>query len=82
MALIPLAEAFSDLILSDQDCFASEEGSETLLQLLPDREVVADLRDKWSKNDSSSDDKWKDLKRAVKKTDDPKRKVRALTSLP
>ena len=82
MALIPLAEAFSDLILSDQDCFASEEGSETLLQLLPDREVVADLRDKWSKSDSSSDDKWKDLKRAVKKTDDPKRKVSALTFLP
>ncbi|KAF8917907.1 DNA primase catalytic subunit [Mucidula mucida] len=41
-----LADIFSDLILADQDCFASEEGYEALLQLIPDASIVHTLRTK------------------------------------
>ena len=56
-----LKPVFHDLILEDQDCFASEAGWQTLLQLLP-REAQANLREKWE-NDSqrSSEEKWQDV---------------------
>jgi DNA primase small subunit len=55
--------------LADQDCFASQEGWEALLQLIP--EPTADiLRKKWSAvSERSSDDKWADIKNEVKKFD-------------
>ncbi|OBZ67980.1 DNA primase small subunit [Grifola frondosa] len=67
MALEPLAVVFGDLILADQDCFASEEGWEALLHLIPDKTVVENLRKKWTANpERSSEDKWDDLKKEVK----------------
>ncbi|KAH9947498.1 prim-pol domain-containing protein [Amylocystis lapponica] len=65
-ALAPLSAVFSDLILEDQDCFASEKGWEALLHLLPDDSVVKDLRAQWSKGPRSSDEKWEDLKARAK----------------
>jgi len=63
MALEPLKHLFNDLILEDQDCFAHEEGWETLLQLIPDSDVVERLRAKWEgKSGLSSEVKWDDLK--------------------
>lgn len=54
---------FSDLILQDQECFASEEQCNVLCELLADREAVANLRKKWSNGDKSSEEKWDDVKR-------------------
>ncbi|KAF9055523.1 prim-pol domain-containing protein [Hymenopellis radicata] len=66
-----LANIFSDLILADQDCFASEEGYEALLQLIPDASIVHTLRTKWSADpDRSSSDKWDDFRALVKKASD------------
>ncbi|KAG6920087.1 hypothetical protein DXG01_010155 [Tephrocybe rancida] len=62
-----LKETFSDLILSDQDLFASEGGYETLLEQIPDSQTVGDLRAKWSDDPGrSSEDKWQDFKKEVK----------------
>jgi DNA primase small subunit len=70
MALNPLATLFSSLILTDQNCFGSEDGYEALLQLIPDRSVVDNLRKKWEADpDRHSADKWGDLKSEVKRFD-------------
>jgi DNA primase small subunit len=67
-ALEPLATLFSSLILTDQNCFASEDGYEALLQLIPDNNVVEKLRKKWEADpDRHSADKWGDLKSEVKR---------------
>jgi DNA primase small subunit len=67
-ALEPLATLFSSLILTDQNCFASEDGYEALLQLLPDGNVIKNLRKKWEADpDRHSADKWGDLKSEVKR---------------
>jgi DNA primase small subunit len=64
--LTPLAELFPDLILTGQDCFASQEGWEELLQLIPDKLSVG-LKTKWAKHlGRSSEDKWSDLKAQAK----------------
>ncbi|KAK0459156.1 prim-pol domain-containing protein [Desarmillaria tabescens] len=64
-----LAEVFTDLILQDQDCFATEEGYEALLKLLPVPDVVDALRTKWSADPTrSSSEKWTDLKAQIKKS--------------
>jgi len=69
-ALDPLATLFSSLILTDQNCFSSEEGYEALLQLVPDRGVADNLRKKWEADpDRHSADKWGDLKSEVKRFD-------------
>ncbi|KAJ7600693.1 hypothetical protein C8J56DRAFT_14989 [Mycena floridula] len=69
-ALDYLAVIFTDLILEDQDCFGSEEGYETLIQLIPDTKVQQALRSKWAEDpDRSSTDKWRDLKDQIKKTE-------------
>jgi len=70
MALRPLVEAFGDIILMDQDCFASEEGWEALLQLIPNKSTAESLRRKWTANsDRSSEDKWEDVKEEARKAD-------------
>ncbi|KNZ77777.1 DNA primase small subunit [Termitomyces sp. J132] len=62
-----LKETFSDLILSDQNLFASKEGYETLLEQIPDSKTVSHLRAKWTDDpDRSSEDKWQDFKKEVK----------------
>lgn len=69
-ALQPLAMLFSTLILTDQNCFGSEKGYETLLQLIPDRAIVNELRTKWEADpERDSVDKWADLKAEVKRTE-------------
>ena len=57
-----LQPVFHDLILEDQDCFASEEGWQALLHLIPDKDVVKNLQEMWEDDpDRSSEDKWQDL---------------------
>ncbi len=64
-----LAEVFTELILEDQDCFATEEGYEALLKLLPVPDVVDALRTKWSADPTrASSEKWTDLKAQIKKS--------------
>ncbi|KAG6886280.1 hypothetical protein C0993_006690 [Termitomyces sp. T159_Od127] len=63
-----LNETFTDLILSDQNLFASKEAYETLLEQIPDPQTVSHLRTKWTNDpDRSSEDKWKDFKKEVKR---------------
>ena len=70
VALDPLAARFTNLILADQNCFGSEKGYEDLLQLIPDRNVVNELREKWTDDpDRHSIDKWNDFKAQVKKSE-------------
>lgn len=69
-ALEPLATRFSTLILTDQNCFGSDEGYEDLLKLIPDGSVVNKLRNRWKSDpDRHSTDKWKDFKAEVKEYD-------------
>ncbi|KAK0486298.1 hypothetical protein IW261DRAFT_1549142 [Armillaria novae-zelandiae] len=64
-----LAVVFTDLILEDQDCFATEEGYEALLKLIPVPDVVDTLRTKWSADPTrASSDKWSDLKAQIKRS--------------
>ncbi|KZT70049.1 prim-pol domain-containing protein [Daedalea quercina L-15889] len=72
MALEPLGPIFHELILLDQDCFAEEEGWETLLQLFPDPDVVRGLRAKWEVKPLSSEAKWEDVKNMTKAGKDQK----------
>ncbi|KAI0941984.1 hypothetical protein AcW1_009677 [Taiwanofungus camphoratus] len=68
MALDPLVVVFGELVLGDQDCFVSNEGWEALLHLIPDNSIVKKLRDEWTDSpERSSDDKWNDLKKEIKK---------------
>ncbi|KAG6898132.1 hypothetical protein C0992_004848 [Termitomyces sp. T32_za158] len=62
-----LNETFSELILSDQNLFASQEACETLLEQIPDLQTVSHLRTKWTNDPGrSSEDKWLDFKKEVK----------------
>ncbi|KAF7321456.1 DNA primase [Mycena kentingensis (nom. inval.)] len=74
-ALDHLAVVFTQLILEDQDCFASEQGYEALLRLIPDGNVVNTLRAAWSSRESSSTEKWQSFKTEIKKhrKDSPQR---------
>ncbi|KAI0066789.1 prim-pol domain-containing protein [Artomyces pyxidatus] len=77
-ALEPLVDIFSDLILADQDCFKSDDGWEELLKLIPDATIAKELRKKWlAEEDRSSQEKWDDLKEAVKEHTDKKTPERA-----
>lgn len=63
-----LKVTFTELILADQNCFASEDGYEAFLQQIPDTRVVETLRTKWSEDPSrSSEDKWADFKSQISK---------------
>ena len=69
-ALELLRLIFVPLVLDDQDCFASQEGWETLLELIPDGSIVKNLRTKWSKDsDRPSAQKWTDLKGLIQEHD-------------
>ena len=73
-ALKPLSERFTDIILTDQDCFKEREGWEELLKLLPDKSIVAALQGKWDKDEyRPSEEKWDDLKREIQKYKKPDR---------
>ncbi|KAM6502420.1 prim-pol domain containing protein [Amanita muscaria] len=61
-----LNQKFPDLVLADQECFDGENGSETLLSMLPP-DIVSSLRKDWTANPyKSSEDKWEDLKLKAK----------------
>ncbi|KAI6040939.1 prim-pol domain-containing protein [Pisolithus marmoratus] len=63
-----LRSIFEPLVLDDQDCFASQQGWETLLQLMPDCSMVEKLRKEWSQDlDRSSVQKWDKLKDLIPK---------------
>ncbi|PPQ89497.1 hypothetical protein CVT25_012169 [Psilocybe cyanescens] len=67
-ALDYLRTVFGALILSDQNCFKSQEGYEELLKAIPDSRVVEALRTKWEASPSrSSEDKWSDLYKSASK---------------
>lgn len=79
-ALDHLKTIFSELILVDQDCFASKDGYESLLEHIPDAGLIQDLREAWSEDPScSSQDKWADLKGRIKKLTDKASVRRNLT---
>jgi DNA primase small subunit len=57
-----LRDEFNDLILDDQNCFASPEGWQVLLQLLPDTEHRLQLQEQWEMDPSrKSANKWSDI---------------------
>lgn len=67
MALETLTDVFGDLILDDQDCFASEDGWRALLHLITEKTTVERLEKKWTAESMrSSDERWQDLKKEVK----------------
>ncbi|KAF9816857.1 hypothetical protein IEO21_03831 [Rhodonia placenta] len=67
MALETLTDVFGDLILEDQDCFASEDGWRALLHLITEKTTVERLEKKWTAESMrSSDERWQDLKKEVK----------------
>ncbi|KAH9836234.1 prim-pol domain-containing protein [Rhodofomes roseus] len=66
MSLESLRTIFHRLILEDQDCFAEEEGWETLLQLISEPSVTRRLRAKWEIKSRSSEEKWEDVKREAR----------------
>ncbi|KIJ11183.1 hypothetical protein PAXINDRAFT_164144 [Paxillus involutus ATCC 200175] len=68
-ALDVLRTIFTPLVLKDQNCFGSQEGWETLLQLIPDPTIVETLRSEWAKYPTrSSVQKWEELKTQISKT--------------
>jgi DNA primase small subunit len=72
-----LRHIFPTLVLLDQDCFRSEEGSEKLLQWIRD-EAADTLRDRWANDPNrTSVDKWEDLKTSITSITrkDPSRRV-------
>lgn len=67
MALETLTDVFGDLILDDQDCFASEDGWRALLHLITEKTTAERLEKKWTAESMrSSDERWQDLKKEVK----------------
>ncbi|KAH8113747.1 prim-pol domain-containing protein [Phellopilus nigrolimitatus] len=72
-AVLIARNEFPHLILEDQDCFASAEQADVLLELLSDKAVSASLRKRWANAPRNSEDKWADVKRelAQKTKDSP-----------
>lgn len=73
---------FASAILKDQDPFESQKGSERLLALLPDANLVTALRKKWDSSPGrSSTSKWADIDALAKsgssKTLDPQKLLEA-----
>ncbi len=63
-----LEPVFHELVLEDQDVFASEEGWKALLQLIPDNDVRNNLEEKWELNPGrSSENKWEDFMDEIEK---------------
>ncbi|THH01494.1 hypothetical protein EW145_g6899 [Phellinidium pouzarii] len=57
---------FTSLILKDQDCFANDEQTNALLELLGDKDVSTRLRKKWTDASKDSEGKWADVLRELK----------------
>lgn len=54
---------FSENILRDQDPWATPEGAETLLHLLPNRTLVDSLKSEWASSpERSSAQRWSDIR--------------------
>jgi len=69
-----LRDEFNELILEDQDCFASSQGWQVLLQLLPDTEHRLHLQGEWEADPSRpSSEKWSDIGAAMKEMDKEER---------
>ena len=61
-ALEDLQIAFADIILDDQDLFASEAHWKELVKLLPSGGALDELADEWSMYPNRhSADKWRDV---------------------
>jgi len=65
----------------DQDCFGTRQGWQTLLELIPDREIVGRLQSKWEAEEeiegdeprgkgeaTRSEERWEDLRKEIKDT--------------
>ncbi|EIW78466.1 prim-pol domain-containing protein [Coniophora puteana RWD-64-598 SS2] len=61
-----LNDRFGELILRNQDCFASQEGWEALLRLVSDGGIAETLREEWTGSKISSIDKWLRLRELAK----------------
>jgi DNA primase small subunit len=72
-------EHFANIVLTEQDCFKTRKGWETLVELIPDREVAAALRENWDDEEewerqrrrgrddrTASTCRWEDLKKEIK----------------
>ncbi|KLO19383.1 prim-pol domain-containing protein [Schizopora paradoxa] len=64
-AVESLRGTFPKLILDDQKCFDSKEQTDTLLDLLGDKDIALKLRKRWLKRPRSSSEKWSDIKDEV-----------------
>ena len=64
-AVESLRGTFPKLILDDQNCFDSEQQTDTLLDLLGDKDIALKLRKRWSKRPRTSSEKWSDIKDEV-----------------
>ena len=69
-----LSPVFVDLILNDQDLFATDEGFEFFCKLIPDEKVAEQLR-KERVAGSSSKDVWDCFTKKVRSCRDKQRKV-------
>jgi len=69
-----LSPIFVDLILNDQDLFATDEGFEFFLKLIPDEKVAEQLR-KERVAGSSSKDVWDCFTEKVRSCRDKQQKV-------
>ena len=77
-----LEPVFHELILEDQDVFATEEGWKALLQLIPDSDVRSNLEEKWELDPGRpSETKWEDFMDEIEKDKKPK-SVRRLCPAP
>ncbi|KAF8606988.1 prim-pol domain-containing protein [Ceratobasidium sp. AG-I] len=68
-ALAILSERFPSLILDEQDVFLKTEGWGELLDLIPQKDLAAALRESWADEDeemgSSSHAKWEKLRNSI-----------------
>ncbi|EPX70717.1 DNA primase catalytic subunit Spp1 [Schizosaccharomyces octosporus yFS286] len=61
-----LKSVFAKVVLEDQDPWSSQEGSESLLKLLPNESLASALRKKWEVDPGrSSIKKWSDIDAAI-----------------
>ncbi|VDC01980.1 unnamed protein product [Peniophora sp. CBMAI 1063] len=64
-----LSDVFSTLILEDQNLFERDEHWEELLNLIPDKELVKELRISWNDDEGKhSIDKWAELQAVISRT--------------
>ena len=62
-----LGHAFTDIILENQNLFATQAQWEDLLKLLPADGTRTELQEEWKMDpERASYDKWEDLKQAVR----------------